>query len=212
MSLLITQSLLNAYQYQFTNFFDIYEKEESAQQAEARARDDFISTLKREAKPTTEAMQRGIDFENLVVRICRGIPIDPDPQLVKWIPGAEQMADIVRGGSFQTALSAPLTIGNTEFLLYGRLDVLKNGTVYDIKFSGRYEYGKFIDSPQHPMYLALVPEAHTFTYLVYCDGFVYEESYRREDTRPIEPIVSEFITSISNMGLLPLYEENWKSQ
>jgi len=214
MRYLITQSLISAYKYQFTDFYDIYEKEESAWKAEERAQDDFLSILRREDRPTTEAMQNGIDFEELVVKICEGNRIVHDgqydhPQYEKWLKGACEIAHKVKGSVFQAAISAPLKIGGMEYLLHGRLDALKRGTIYDIKFSSRYEYGKFFDSAQHPMYLALVPEAHTFIYLVYSDGRVYEESYRREDTRDIAPIISEFAEYLNAHGLMEIYKEKW---
>ena len=47
----ITPSLLNSWLYAISEYGDI---------------DDFIRTLKREPFERTEAMQKGIDFENIV--------------------------------------------------------------------------------------------------------------------------------------------------
>ena len=64
MRYLMTQSLLSSWLYTF-NCPDDYEEE---------AFNDFLSTLRREPHETNEAMQNGIDFENLVTAILNGAP------------------------------------------------------------------------------------------------------------------------------------------
>jgi hypothetical protein len=218
--LLITQSLLSSWKYQFTDFFDVYDDSDRAEQAAVKAREDFMATLRRESSPTTEAQQRGHDFEELVVRISEGQPYGEEnafgkfeydkPQWAKWFSGAMEIAKKVQGGAFQVSVNEPLTIGRTVFLLHGRLDVLKQGVIYDIKFSSRYEYGNYFDSAQHPMYFALVPEAKSFSYLVFREGYgTFEEPYRREDTRSIADIISEFMEYLDAQGLTDLYRQFW---
>ena len=58
-------------------------------------------------------------------------------------------------------------------------------------------------------YLALVPEAQRFTYLLSDGQDLYEETYTRSMARPIEDIIAEFLRSIQYMGLMKTYEENW---
>lgn len=94
-------------------------------------------------------------------------------------------------------------------LLYGRLDVLKAGVSYDIKFSGSYEAGKYLDSTQHPMYLEIVPEATKFTYLVSNGSAVWPETYTREETPSIIPTISNFFDWLEMRGLMELYKEKW---
>ncbi len=79
-----------------------------------------------------------------------------------------------------------------DVVLYGRLDALKAGTIYDIKFSKGYERGKFYSSTQHPTYMLLIPEAQTFSYLVSNGMDVWTECYRRDETPDIRPIISDF--------------------
>jgi len=233
---LITQSLLSSWKYQFSEFYDIYDNSDSAEKAIVRAQEDFLAALRREQTPTTDAMQRGHDFEELVTLLAEDASdfdiydIEPQfsmggslnddgiwetrkfkkPQWARWYDGARQIADKVRGGVFQVKINQPLVVGNTEFLLHGRIDVLKFGTIHDIKFASRYEYGNYIDSAQHPMYFAIVPEAHTFSYQVYRDGFgAFEESYRREDTRDVAEIITEFMEYLHARELIELYQQHW---
>jgi hypothetical protein len=217
---LITASLLSSWAYQFSDFYGMYDSEEKAEQAEERAEKEFLSTLRRERTPTTEVQQRGIDFENLATLIAEGKGYDEAMALnpgqkdwERWYDGAYRIALKVQGGVFQSAFSAPLTIGDTEYLLYGRLDALKAGVIYDIKYSSRYEYGNFYESAQHSMYLAIVPEAHAFTYLVYRpDAGVFEETYRRENTPDIAQIITGFAYYLRTHDLTGLYREHWKAQ
>lgn len=197
---LVTHSLLSSWLYAISE--NPYEDATTEKDSLA----DFLTVLRREPTETTEAMQNGIDFENLVTAIAENAPHDNCHQ---WYDGAKQIADIVRNGVFQYVAKRDAVIGGRNVLLYGRLDALKAGHIYDIKFSRRYEVGKFYDSTQHPMYLNLVPEAMDFTYLVFNGSSVWQERYSRKDTMPIEPVVEHFFEWLRGQGLDDLYRENW---
>ena len=55
---------------------------------------EFMLVLKREPTPRTEAMQNGIDFENLVTAIVNGHDDPNNP----WNWAAGQIAAIIKGG------------------------------------------------------------------------------------------------------------------
>ena len=166
---------------------------------------EFIATLRREPIPTTDAMQKGIDFENLVTDITLG----RGDRKNNWYEAASTVAGIVKGGLLQYRTSKGIRVKGERILLYGRLDALKAGTVYDIKFSGNYDFGKFIDSTQHPVYLELVPEARRFTYLVSNGNNVWQETYRRDETASVIPIIEDFFDWLDLRNLTDLYKEKW---
>ena len=198
---LITQSLVSSWAY----MFDCFEGcEDDAQQ-------EFLQTLRREPKENSEAMQKGIAFENAVYAEVAGIPRKP---IDKWERGIKAVASIIRGAKVQVRASRPLEVDGTEFLVYGILDALRAGTIYDVKFSTEYlgsydAYGKYINSPQHPFYFHLIPGAREFQYLLSDGDDYYIEVYRREQTKSAAEIISEFIRSITEMGLLDTYKEKW---
>lgn len=198
---LMTQSLISSWAY----MFDCFEG------GEEDARQEFLKTLRREPRETTEAQRKGISFENAVYAEAAGLYREP---IEGWEQGIKALAEIIRGAQVQVRVSRPLEVDGTEFLVYGILDALKAGIIYDVKFStkalGSYDaYGKYLNSPQHPFYFYLVPEAQAFQYLL-CDGEdCYIEIYRREQARSAAEIVSEFIRSITDMGLLDTYMEKW---
>ena len=166
---------------------------------------EFITTLKREPIQTTDAMQKGIDFENLVTDITLG----RGDRTHRWYEAAFTVAGIVKGGLLQYRATREIEVKGKRILLYGRLDALKAGTVYDIKFSGSYDFGKYIESTQHPTYLELVPEARNFTYLVSNGSYVWQETYRRDETPSIIPVIEDFFDWLDLQGLTGLYKEKW---
>lgn len=201
---LITQSLLSSWNYVF----------DCAEGCQDEAYAEFVKTLRREAKEKTPEMQKGIEFEDEVYKVSHGVQRTPHP---KWEDGIQAVAKEIMYAPNQVKLSRELKLGDMTFLVYGILDALKCGTIYDVKFSntsfGSTEvYGKYLNSPQHPAYFYLLPEADKFIYLVSDGKDIYTEPYTRANTRPFNEIVQEFIESIDGMGLFGLYKEMWKAK
>ena len=122
------------------------------------------------------------------------------------------MARIVGGGALQYRASKAVEVGGLTLVLYGRLDCLKSGEIYDIKFSKGYDRGKYNDSTQHPTYLELVPEARGFTYIVSNGSEVWTERYRRDEAPAIIPTISDFLNWMQAMGFLDTYKEKWQTK
>lgn len=217
---LITQSLLSSYAYQFDC------REECAEEA----RESFLATLRREPKETTEAMQNGIDFENLVYSIAHGNfrPIwHPSTEVnsvsgevferyeyPKWYTGAKKVAERISGAHIQVKLKREIEVDGMNFLVYGILDGLKAGVIYDVKFKNKSfgsvdVYGDYVDSPQHPAYFYLCPEAYEFNYLVSDGEDLYIETYRPEETKHIGTLIHDFLQGIKSGGDLETYKEHW---
>lgn len=189
---------------------------------------EFLDVLNRVQTPPTEAMQNGNEFEKLVTDIATGrfVPefetdgtvnrktgeVMGHDKYPRWYDAASKVAEIVRGGQFQVKAKKPVTVNGTDFLLYGRLDVLKAGDIDDIKFTKNYYRGKYFSSTQHPMYMELVPEARRFNYLVSNGTDVWTEAYTREETPDIYPIISDFVDWITEQGLLSIYMEKWEAK
>ena len=115
---------------------------------------EFMQTLRREPTPTTEAMQNGIKFEDMVTDIIDGRADPNDP----WYAAAEKVARRCAGGVLQYKVKKTIEVGGVSLLLYGRLDCLKAGEIIDIKFTKSYDTGKFFSSTQHPTYFELSPK------------------------------------------------------
>ncbi|MCF8017800.1 MAG: hypothetical protein K9L62_00245 [Vallitaleaceae bacterium] len=196
---LMTHSLLSSWMYVMKE--NPYEDMTTEKDSYA----EFLTTLKREPTTTTDAMQKGIDFENLVTDITLG----RGDKTHNWYEAASTVARIVNGGLLQYRAHREIEVKGVTLLLYGRLDALKAGTIYDIKFSGSYDAGKYIDSTQHPTYLELVPEARDFTYLVSNGSYVWPETYCRDEAPSIIPVIEDFFDWLDVQGLTNIYKEKW---
>lgn len=199
--LLITPSLLNSWLYIYLAPQYVRESEkdemclEDKQLSASRwARTSFLDTLRRVKNETTPAQQRGIDYEDATYK------------------GETPASPYVEGGQFQIVGKKFETIDGVDFLLYGRLDCLKGGTIYDIKRVSQYAVQKYLHSAQHPFYLHLFPRAKKFTYLV-DDGYAFHtETYWRDEVKPIEQTIREFIEWLKNEDLWDDYELYWKAR
>lgn len=197
MAVLITHSLLSAWKRAL--------EDDSFGERDFFA--EFMTTLRREKIPPSEAMTKGLNFETEAMDIANGAR----PEKTEY-SASPLVAARISGGAFQLSVNKHETIHGLDVVLHGRLDVLKAGTIYDLKFSSRYERGKFFGSTQHPMYLELVPEAERFTYLVSNGTDVWTESYTREETRSIIPTISDFIDWLGVSRLLDTYLELWQAK
>jgi hypothetical protein len=180
---LITPSLLNSYAY--------YIQDEWKSPTESRA--DFLKTLSREKFDPNEAMQKGIDFENEVFGYCS---LDKELPIVNPMT---EIGDIVKGGLWQQSVKKEIKVGNQEFLLYGRTDVIKRDTVYDIKFTSNYELGKFLDSSQHLIYL-FCSDLPNFSYLISDGKDWWREDYVNDGNveNRIKSMISDFMGYLEN--------------
>ena len=198
---LITQSLLHSWNYLYS----------CREEFQSSAAEDFMATIHREKQQDRKEKNDGIEFENAVYQEVSDIQRDPHP---KWEDGIQAIAKIIHGASVQLRVQRDLRVCETDFLVYGILDALKAGVIYDVKykrspFSSSDPVGDYLDSPQHPAYFYMVPEAYEFQYLVSDGKDLYRETYRRSETPAIEGIIAEFMRSITAMGLLPIYQEKW---
>ena len=198
---LITQSLLSSWAYIF-NAYEGYEED---------AMESFLSTLRREPSEPTEAMIDGLEFEAEVYKAADGSPRKPHK---KWESGIMAVATELTGAQFQVRVRRELQVGDMEFVCYGVLDALQAGVISDVKYKQKRFHsldlaGDYFDSAQHPMYFYLVPEAYEFQYLVSDGTDLYKEVYRRSECRDIAEIITDFISSITSLGLLDEYKRHW---
>lgn len=201
---LITQSLLSAWNY----VHSCYEG------CEEDAMDSFLSTLRREPSEVTDAMRDGIEFENAVYAEASGHLRPPHE---KWEQGIQAVASFLKDAQFQVRVQREIQVSGITFLVYGVLDALGAGTIFDVKYKskafGSLELaGEYFDSPQHPFYFYLVPEARLFQYLVSDGTDLYIEQYTPEDTVNAEDLIAEFVEFLNVTGLMETYKEHWAAK
>ena len=173
--------------------------------------EEFIDTLNKIRTPQNANMLRGIKYEE---------------ESYKGNTGAYEY---VKGGTGQLIGMKWCEIQDTNTLLYGILDSLKGGVIYDIKSKAsdsKYNRPAYNTSVQAPMYLEIFKNATKFTYLIstaqkksnesleeYLDrDHIYTETYYRRDFEPIQVTIDDFYTWLKLNNLWDTFIENWSSK
>lgn len=173
--------------------------------------EDFIKTLNREPLQPTQAMLDGVRYENCLNSVLNGESIPEDHE---WYAPITEMADELQGAQQQVNLFADTGIeyGGYKILLHGVLDYLRESHIWDCKYSKTYYLNKYHweDTTQTALYLALVPEAMDFTYIISDGNYVYREKYPREIVPPIDGTVINFCELLERQNLFEIFTTKWR--
>lgn len=186
--LLITPTLINGFQF--------YQSFDNA------SREDFLRLLSRQKSERTEAMQAGIDFEDAIKRYCD--TGQTEKEIVK------EIGDICKNGLWQVTVCKSLD----NYLLYGKADVIKYDTIYDIKHTKSYDMNKYYNSMQHLLYMYCT-DIPNFAYLISDEKNVYREDYVKESDMVdrIKSKITDFIDYLkADKEASDLFYKNWKSK
>ena len=156
MTLLVTPTLLDAFEFV---------KSAPPLWAE-RAYISFVNKIQRKYDtPMPKWVERGIDFENAVQRVCENAvtfeDIDQGSELFR------EVAATCFGGEFQKRIKRYETIDGQEFLYFCKMDNV-HGTdfIIDIKTTKNFKGpGKYLRGWQHRMYCWALP-CKSFQYLI----------------------------------------------
>lgn len=145
---------------------------------------DFIDYLHRVEKPTTEAQQKGLDFENEV-----------------YAGNKPLYNPYVQGGLYQVKVSKMYK----DIMLLGIIDVLQPTCIYDVKTTKNYIVGKYGKTSQHLIY-PYCTGIKNFAYLINKECYV--ESYTYKDGQA-EQLIDDFIRYLHKTDLYAIWQENW---
>ena len=170
--------------------------------------EDFVKVLNKEEFEPTESILKGFEYEKYM----------------------QENFEETLNGAYQVKVSKE----HGDYLLYGIVDCLKGGIIYDYKYTKHYEVGKFFNNHQTLMYLEMIPEAKKMVYLItdkfvkemplsaplnyeYCGEYEYKvgDVYREEYTKDMFPetidsILHKFEQWLKQYNLFDLYTEKWK--
>ena len=170
----------------------------------------FLDTLERKPRQKTKAMLEGIAFEEAVNTFVSDRRIDPSKMDTRMFATVTAFGERLSGAKLQVKADKRVEICGKPILLLGVADAVHAGIISDIKRVQKYEYGKYFQSTQHPMYMELFPEAIRFDYLIFDGTYSYREQYRRGDFRPIYETASAFLRYLDDAGLMETYEKYWE--
>ena len=168
--------------------------------------EDFIKVLNKEEFEPTESILKGFEYEKYM----------------------QENYEETLGGAYQVKVSKEYG----DYLLYGIIDCLKGGIIYDYKYTQNYEVGKFFNNHQTLMYLEMVPEAKKMIYLItnkfnkieypdmefknianveYEIGDIFREEYTKDMfPETVDSILHKFEEWLKTYNLFDLYTEKWK--
>ena len=168
--------------------------------------EDFIKVLNKEEFEPSESILKGFEYEKYM----------------------QENFEETLGGAYQVKVSKEYG----DCLLYGIIDCLKGGIIYDYKYTKNYEVGKFFNNHQTLMYLEMVPEAKKMVYLItnkfdetkysdanlkdiekteYAVGDIFREEYTKDMfPETIDSILHKFEEWLKQYNLFDLYTEKWK--
>lgn len=174
--------------------------------------EDFLAVLGREQRPTSPAAQAGLDFEKAVSIIAEHGELGTKDCADRDVPAVCAFGERVRRAAYQVRAEQEMEAGGLTLNLVGVADFVKAGIITDIKRVLRYEYGKYQNSAQHPMYFELFPEAVRFDYLIYDGSYCYIEQYQRGEYRPIRETAEAFLRYLKDADLIEKYLNEWKEK
>lgn len=168
--------------------------------------EDFIKVLNKEEFEPSESILKGFEYEKYM----------------------QENFEETLGGAYQVKVSKEYG----DYLLYGIIDCLKGGIIYDYKYTQSYEVGKFFNNNQTLMYLEMVPEAKKMVYLItnkfkkteypdlnfkdvanveYEVGDIFREEYTKDMfPETMNSILHKFEEWLKQYNLFELYTEKWK--
>lgn len=182
------------------------------QRMESKTKQDIMDVLCKKPKEKTAQMQDGIDFENEVRAACEHRPISiVDPARLACVT---EVADVVRGGLWQEKVYKEISICGMDFLLYGLADVIKRDHIYDVKFTKKYEIGKYQNSIQHLSYMFCSNIPH-FAYLPSDGQSVWREDYSLSDKTEVllrGRLASMIENIMADHDMKEAYLEHWRAK
>lgn len=120
------------------------------------------------------------------------------------------MTNIVGKGIWQQKLCK--TVG--DYVLYGKADVIRGDTIYDIKRVNSYDLNKYQNSIQHLLYMEC-SGIENFKYVVSTGKEVFIEYYHK-DADNLEKLLSRINEMIGFIRQTPkfnaAFEKNWHSK
>ncbi len=146
--------------------------------------EQMLAAINRDAKPTTDSQQKGIDFENAVItgKGAENFPEKIIEEVQNRLPKR-----------YKTQVFNKFQIGRVE--VYGYVDVLGEGRAIDIKTTGKYVEASHAHNFQNLYLLGLKKQGVSqLDYLITDFEQVYTESYRLRsfNFNPLLEVLEDF--------------------
>lgn len=140
--LLITATILDSYKWY----------KECPASWEQKAHDDLLNALNRIWTPPTPEILRGMNFERA---ICSSFGNSREEFVEQFGEVAATFYDRCKDAKQQVVYKRDLDIGDTQYLLYGKADIVRPDRIIDIKTTARWKGNhNYLGKRQHLLYIA----------------------------------------------------------
>lgn len=180
---------------------------------DGEARVELISYLQREPRPPSEAILKGRKLEDDVRAVADGAPRLPldDPSYEATV---REIGELVKGGLWQEKTYTNIHFrDHGDFLLYGKIDVVRGPWIWDIKYTTSYQIGKYFAGIQHLAYPAGLKCPH-FAYVASNGKQWWLEDYHSSPD-DFEEMRSRLLSMLDDFKrdktLGSLYERYWQA-
>lgn len=134
----------------------------------------LIDRINRVQTPTTEKQQRGLEFEDVIMKACQGVVFDHgfSPSLVTEI--CRELPDSFIAQHY-------VSFQHKDIRVYGYIDVMGAGRIIDLKTTANYTFPKYLHDHQTLYLYAMKGQgARQQEYLITDFRNVYKETYSIE--------------------------------
>jgi hypothetical protein len=212
---LVTESLVNSVEWYSTAPEAIIKPERGGDGKmtwKDKAWIDLKAMLNRERGVFSKEAQWGVNFERKVYTMA---------DIVPRVGGSEkfnQVCDELMGFKFGQKGKGQLTVDGEDCLLYCKYDAIKLPIVKDLKTTGNYKKGKYLNGFQHLQYCT-VSKADRFEYLIVeweeypVIKAVHKEVFEVRNHQLLEEQVTEIISGtfmqLKALGLWEAYRNTY---
>lgn len=170
----------------------------------------FLSFLRGEPFERTGSMQKGLDFEAAVRerQVCTKVAIE-------WREGIyDSLALRILHHDYQQRVWKSINAHGYDVLLTGIVDWIDHREIVDLKWTSRYDWGKYLEGGIQHLIYPTCTDRRRFVYLVSDGEDVWEEPYYVSDWEihndNLELCIYEIILSLrSNNEVWETYNKHW---
>lgn len=148
--------------------------------------DNLLDMLYRREREPNQNMLNGISFEEKAIR-----------------GEIQELRNIVNDSLYQEFVCKECE----GYMLLGFCDLIKDDTIYDLKYVSSYEMPKYTDSVQHLIYLYCT-DMQKFQYIIGKGEDIFYESQSRNDEK-LKEIIHQFVDWLKINDLYGIYQQNY---
>lgn len=158
--------------------------------------EDVLDMVNHTEKPRNKWMIFGLAFHKFTAEPWPEAPVENGFYLYEGQRFPKDFTDEIRemrkGGRHEVYNEREFDTGNNKVMLFCIADTLKDGIIYDLKWTGFYRGLTYLQSWQHRLSLFVIPNI-MFRYLITDFKGIYYEDYNQNFSKALARIIDELV-------------------